>query len=113
LVRHVVTIGEGTSAFKILTSKPRGRRPIGKLRRRCKGSFRILFKYTSIQNYYDLKSTAASINKNYTLITYLLSNDLLILICNFHPDCLKLNMKISVHKNERYDLKEKNLNLGN
>ena len=38
---HLVKIKEGRRAFKILTSKPTGKRPLGKPRRRCEDSIKI------------------------------------------------------------------------
>ena len=37
---HVVRMEEGRSAFKILTSKPTGRRPLGRLSRRWEDNIR-------------------------------------------------------------------------
>ena len=38
---HIVTMEEGRSAFKILTGKPTGKRPLGKPRRRWEENIRI------------------------------------------------------------------------
>ena len=36
---HVARMEEGRSTFKILTCKPRGRRPLGRARRRSEGQY--------------------------------------------------------------------------
>ena len=38
---HVARMEEGRSAFKILTGKPTGKRPLGRLRRRWEDNIRI------------------------------------------------------------------------
>ena len=38
---HVVSMEEGRSAFKILTGKPTGKRPLGRPRRRWEGNIRL------------------------------------------------------------------------
>ena len=38
---HVVTMEEGRSAFKILTGKPTGKRPLGRPRRRWEDNIRM------------------------------------------------------------------------
>ena len=38
---HVARMVEGRSAFKILTGKPTGKRPLGRPRRRWKGNIRM------------------------------------------------------------------------
>ena len=45
---HVARMEEGRSAFKILTSNPKGKRPLGRPRRRWKGIIRIILKKLSI-----------------------------------------------------------------
>ena len=40
-VGHVVRMEEGRSAFKILTDKPTGKRPLGRPRRRWEDNIRI------------------------------------------------------------------------
>ena len=40
-VGHVARIEEGRSAFKILTGKPTGKRPLGRPRRRWTGNIRM------------------------------------------------------------------------
>jgi len=39
--RHVARMAEGRSAFKILTGKPTGRRPLGRPRRRREDNIRM------------------------------------------------------------------------
>jgi hypothetical protein len=41
---HVARMEEGRSAFKILTGKPTGKRPLGRPRRRWEDSFRMYLK---------------------------------------------------------------------
>ena len=41
---HVARMEEGRSAFKILTGKPTGKRPLGRLRRRWKDNIKIELK---------------------------------------------------------------------
>ena len=38
---HVARMEEGRSAFKILTGKPTGHRPLGRPRRRCEDNIRM------------------------------------------------------------------------
>jgi len=38
---HVANMEEGRSAFKILTGKPTGKRPLGRPRRRCEDNIRM------------------------------------------------------------------------
>ena len=38
---HVARMEEGMLAFKILTGKPKGKRPLGRTRRRWEGSIRM------------------------------------------------------------------------
>ena len=38
---HVARMEEGKSAFKILTGKPTGKRPLGRPRRRCVDNIRM------------------------------------------------------------------------
>ena len=38
---HVVRMDKGRSAFKILTGKPTGKRPLGRPRRRCEDNIRM------------------------------------------------------------------------
>ena len=45
---HVARMEEGRSAFKILTGKPTGKRPLGKPRRRWKDNIRIQLKEIGI-----------------------------------------------------------------
>ena len=47
---------KGRSAFKILTGKPTGKRPLGRLRHRCKDNIRMDFKQIGIntRNCFDL-----------------------------------------------------------
>ena len=45
---HVDRMEEGRSIFKILTGKPRGRRPLGRLRRRWEVNIRMYFKEIGI-----------------------------------------------------------------
>ena len=40
-VRHVARMEEGRSAFKILTGKPTGKRPLGRRRRRWEDNIRM------------------------------------------------------------------------
>ena len=42
---HVERMGEGKSAFKILTGKPTGKRPLGRPRRRWEDNIRIYLEY--------------------------------------------------------------------
>ena len=41
---HVARMKKGTSAFKILTGKPTGKRPLGRPRRRWKDNIRMTLK---------------------------------------------------------------------
>ena len=41
---HVATMEESRSAFKMLTSKPTEKRPLGKPRRRCEDNIRMSLK---------------------------------------------------------------------
>jgi hypothetical protein len=45
---HVARMEEGRSAFKILTGKPTGKRPLGKPRRRWEDTIRMDFKEIGI-----------------------------------------------------------------
>ena len=45
---HVARMGEGRSAFKILTGKPSGKRPLGRLRRRWEDNIRMDFEEIGI-----------------------------------------------------------------
>jgi len=45
---HVARMEEGRSAFKILTGKPTGKRPLGKPRHRCKDNTRMDLKEIGI-----------------------------------------------------------------
>jgi hypothetical protein len=36
-------MGERRGAYKVLLSKPKGRRPLGRLRRRCEGNIKWIF----------------------------------------------------------------------
>ena len=45
---HVARMEEGRSAFKILTGKPIGKRPLGRPRRRCEGNVRLDLKEMGI-----------------------------------------------------------------
>ena len=45
---HVARIEEGKSAFKILTGKPTGKRPLGRPRRRWEDNFRMDLEEISI-----------------------------------------------------------------
>ena len=47
-VAHVARMEEGRSAFKILTSEPTGKRPLGRPRRRWEGNIRMVLKEISI-----------------------------------------------------------------
>ena len=41
---HIARIEEGRPAFKILTGKPTGKRPLGRARRRWEGNIRMYLK---------------------------------------------------------------------
>ena len=45
---HVARLEEGRSAFKILTGKLKGRRPLGRLRRRWEDNIGMVTKYIGI-----------------------------------------------------------------
>jgi hypothetical protein len=45
LVGHVAHLGEKRNAYNILTGKPKGKRPLGRPRRRWDDNKRILWKY--------------------------------------------------------------------
>ena len=47
---HVARIEEGRSAFKILTGKPRGKRPLGRHRRRWEENIRMDFEEIGINS---------------------------------------------------------------
>ena len=53
---HVARMEEGRSAFKILTGKPTGKRPLGRPRRRCEDNIRIDLKGigVSTRNWVDM-----------------------------------------------------------
>ena len=53
---HIARTEEGTSAFKILTGKPTGKRPLGRHRRRWEDNFRTDLKEIGIntRNWVDL-----------------------------------------------------------
>ena len=51
---YVVRMEEGTSAFKILTGTPRGKRPLGRPRRSCKSNIRMDLKEMSRYQYEEL-----------------------------------------------------------
>ena len=53
---HVARMGEGRSAFNILTGKPTGKRPIGRPRRRWEDNIRMDLKEICIntRNWVDL-----------------------------------------------------------
>jgi len=48
---HVARMEEGRSAFKILSDKPTGKRPLGKPRRRWEENIRMDFKDINIRNW--------------------------------------------------------------
>ena len=52
---HVARMDEGRSAFKILTSKPTGKRPLGRPRRRWADNIRMDFEEigTNAENWVD------------------------------------------------------------
>ena len=45
---HIAKMEEGRSAFKILTGKPTGKRPLGRSSRRWKGNIRVYIKEIGI-----------------------------------------------------------------
>ena len=45
---HVARMEENRSAFKILTNKPTGKRPLGRPRRRCEDNIRMDFEEVGI-----------------------------------------------------------------
>ena len=53
---HVARMEEDRKAFKILTGKPSGKRPLGRLRRRCEDNIRMDIKEIGIntRNWVDL-----------------------------------------------------------
>ena len=53
---HVARMEEGRSAFKILTGKPTGKRPLGRPRRRCEDNIIMDFEAIGINagNWIDL-----------------------------------------------------------
>ena len=46
---HVARMDEGRSAFKMLTGKPTGKRPLGRSKSSWKNNIRMELKYVSIQ----------------------------------------------------------------
>ena len=46
---HLARMGEGRSAFKILTGTPAGKRPLGRPRRRWEDNIRMDLKWVSVR----------------------------------------------------------------
>ena len=72
---HVARMEESGRAFKVLTAKPTGKRPLGKLRRRWEDNIRINLKEISISTrinsaqdrYYWRALVSAGLNLRVTL----------------------------------------------